>query len=166
MRPASRSRLSASAEAMRSKVVALAGRAVALGRLGVPGLRDGQREDQRGGRGDQLRGRRVVARRRVDVSRDRPDDLRGGLAVALLDQGVEAVLAAEGIGHDGVAREQSEPDDAPAAALGRELVRIHGEVRPVKATDSHMDDRRLEARAVIGGHGDPAEGDRRRAGPG
>ena len=103
--------------------------------------------------------RRVVACRRVHVSSDRPDDLRRGLAVALLDQGVEAVLAAEGVGHDGVAREQSEPDDAPAAALGRELVRVHRQMRPVKATNSHMHDRWLEARAVIGGHADPAARD-------
>jgi len=133
---------------------ALAGLAVFRGRLGVPGFRDGEREDQRRRRGDQLRHGRVVTGRRVHVAHDRADDLRRGLAARLHDQRIEAVLAVESLGHEGVGREEAESHDPPVASLRRQLVRVHREVRPVEATNPHVDDGRLQARAVIGRHGD------------
>ena len=98
----------------------LAGR----GRLGIPGLRDGQREDRGLRRGDQLRDRRVLSIGGVHEARDRADDLRRRLAVALLDQRVEVVLAAQGRGHLGVPLEQPEADDPPVAARRRQLVGV------------------------------------------
>ena len=72
---------------------------------------------------------------RVHESGDRPDDLSRGLAAVLLDQRVQAVLAAERGGHLRVAGEQSQADDPPARpratpARGRTPRGGRGESRP------------------------------------
>ena len=96
---------------------------------------------------------------RVHEVDDRADDRRGRRAAALLDQRVEVVLGAQRGGHPGVLLEQAEADDPPVAAAGRQLVRVHGEVRPVEAADADVDDARREPPAVVSGDRDPAARD-------
>lgn len=69
------------------------------------------------------------------------------------------ILGAEGGSHLGVVWKQSEPDDAPVATGGRQLVRVQREVRAMEAADSDVNDARRKPRPVVRGNGDPPQSD-------
>jgi hypothetical protein len=95
----------------------------------------------------------------VHVAGDRADHGRRGRTGALLDQGVQAVLRAQGLRHAPVLLEEPEAEDAPVAPGGREFLGVHREVRPVKPADPDVDEPRSEPVAVVSGNRNAARRD-------